>query len=148
MRTLMPVRFLVVAALAVSATVGTWALAGPAGAGASITCTALSGQNGTFGSPLIVSGCSGPTGGSGFTTAPLTGPNTFTWAGGGTTTVSFTLTFPRRSKCPGGALEASLRGNVTVSTGQASGITGLFTAKVCVDPNAILSLLPGKRMRF
>ena len=145
MRPLSSVRILIVAAPAIPTAISTLALAEP-GAGA-YTCKALRGHNGSFGSSLALRGCTGPTGGSGDIPAPLLGPSTVTLAGGGTTTVNFTLRFPRRSKCPDGALEASLRGKVTVSTGPASGIKERFAAEVSTKPpNAVLSLLAGTRM--
>ena len=69
---------------------------------------------------------------------------TLSWAGGGTTTVSFKTKIHGKSKCAAGSTERSLSGHATASTGPAKSIRGMFYATVCIDPNENLSLLTGK----
>jgi hypothetical protein len=147
MRRLVPVRILTVAALAISATIGTLALATRAGAISYATCNSLSGLN-LPGQPESVSGCTGPTGGSGVILVPLTSPITVSWASGGTTTISFATKIPKKSKCAVGSTEMSLHGHAKISTGPTKEIRGMFFATVCVDPSQNLSMMPGKLMLF
>ncbi len=105
---------------------------------ASVTGVDASGQSITLGS------CSGPTGGSGELPAPLASPATITWAGGGTTTVSFTARMSGKSKCPTGSAHVQLSGHATASTGPAAGIGGMFYAGLCVAADNQVSLVPGK----
>jgi hypothetical protein len=144
---MMPIRILIVVVLAVPATLATLALASPAGARTYESCNSLSGLN-LSGQRDTLAGCTGPTGGSGTFIGPVASPMTVTWAGGGTTTFDFTTKFPKKSACSVGSTELSLRGHAKISTGPAKRIRGMFFAKVCLEPNEHLSLLPGKPMQF
>jgi hypothetical protein len=143
MRPRLLVRILIGASLAIAATIGSLAMAQTAGAVNYTSCSSLSGLN-LSGQTITVSGCTGPTGGSGVTSGPLTSPMTLSWAGGGTTMVSFTTKVHGKSKCAAGSTEMSLHGHATASTGPAESIRGMFYATVCIDPNENLSLLTGK----
>ena len=136
-------RILAVAAIGAVASVGTLAAATTAGAVTYTTCRSLSGVN-LPGHVETLGGCSGPTGGSGVLPAPLASPMTISWAGGGTSTVTFHTKVPKRSKCPAGITEASLHGRVTSSTGPAVSNRGMFFATICIDHNENVSLAPGK----
>lgn len=139
----LPVRLLVGASLVIASTIGSLAMAQTVGAAMYTSCSSLSGLD-LSGQTITVSGCTGPTGGSGVTSGPLTSPMTLGWAGGGTTTVSFTTKVHGKSKCAAGSTEMSLTGHATASTGPAQSIRGMFYATVCIDPNENLSLLTGK----
>jgi hypothetical protein len=145
MRLPLPVRIVIGATLTMSATIGTLDLAVPSGAVTYTTCGSLSGVD-LSGQVDTIGGCTGPTGGSGTISGPLTSPVTVSWSGGGTTTISFTTKTIKRSKCPAGSAESSLTGHATASTGPAQEIRGMFFAKVCVGPDENLSLVTGKPM--
>ena len=146
MRPRLSVRIMVGLSLAIASTVGSLAMVQTAGAAANYTsCSAVSGLN-MSGQTITVSGCTGPTGGSGVTSGPLTSPMTLSWAGGGTTTVSFKTKVRRKSKCAAGSTEDSLTGHATASTGPAKSIRGMVYATICIDPNDNVSLLTGKDM--
>jgi hypothetical protein len=147
MRRLFSLGIPVVVVLAIPATFGALVVATPAGAAMYTRCGSLSGLN-LAGQSDTVAGCTGPTGGSGVFPGPLVSPKTVNWAGGGTTTFTFAVTVPKKSKCAAGSTERLLKGTVTTSTGPASSIKGTVRAKVCVDPNEHLSLLPGTLMKF
>lgn len=147
MRRMMAVRVLTVGALMVPATLGTLALANPAGAMVYTSCSSLSGLN-LSGQTDYLSGCNGPTGGSGTFSGALTSPMTISWAGGGTTTIYFKTKSVHKSKCSAGSLEMPLSGRAKHSTGPATKIKGMFFANVCIGPTDNLSLLPGKAMLF
>lgn len=139
------VRILVGSSLVIASMIGSVAIARTAGAAMYTSCSSVSGLN-LSGQTITVSGCTGPTGGSGVTSGPLTSPMTLSWAGGGTTTVSFKTKVHHKSKCAAGSTEMSLTGHATASTGPATPIRGMFYATVCIDPNENLSLLAGKDM--
>ena len=112
------VRILIVAVLAIVATIGMLATPRPAGAVDYTACSSVSGLN-LSGQQDSMSGCTGPTGGSGVFAGPVSSPMTVSWAGGGTTTISFTTKVHKKTKCSGGATEMALSGHATMSTGPA-----------------------------
>jgi hypothetical protein len=147
MRPYLPVRILVAAALALAVSAGSLVTASPAGAVSYAVCNSLSGVN-ISGQTETVSGCTGPTGGSGVITGPLTSPMTVNWANGGATNITFTARTRQKSKmCPAGSTQVGLSGHATASTGPAEDIRGMFYLATCVDPNENLSLVPGKEMK-
>jgi hypothetical protein len=147
MRPFLPVRILVAAASALAVSAGSLAIASPAGAVDYTICNSLSGVN-ISGQTEMVSGCTGPTGGSGVIAGPLTSPMTVNWANGGTTSITFTAKTRQKSKkCPAGSTQVGLSGQATGSTGPAEHIRGMFYMATCVDPNENLSLVPGKEMK-
>lgn len=93
----MPVRILIAVLLAIVASIRTLAMAGPAGSIDYTPCSSLSGVN-LSGQQDSVSGCTGPTGGLGVFPGPVTSPMTVSWAGGGTTTISFTTKVRKKTK--------------------------------------------------
>jgi hypothetical protein len=107
------------------------------------SCATLSGLD-LAGQTDVLGGCSAPTGGSGTFTGPLASPVTVSWAGGGTTTLSFATKTLKKSKCGPGTTEMYLHGKANASTGPAQSIRGMFYAQVCVDANENLSVVPGK----
>ncbi len=145
MRRGLSVRILVGASLAIASTMGSLAMAQTAGAVDYAMCSSLSGLN-LSGQTVTIGSCTGPTGGSGTTTGPLTSPMTISWAGGGTTTVKFTTKVHKKSKCAAGSTQEGLSGHAIASTSPAQSIRGMFYATICVDPNENLSLLAGKEM--
>jgi hypothetical protein len=144
-RARLAVRVVLGGSLALASAIGSVAVAQPAGAATYTSCSSMSGLD-RSGQTLTVSGCNGPTGGSGVLPGPLSSPTTVSWAGGGTTTISFSTKVPKKSKCADGSTEMSLRGHATASAGPAQSIRGMFYATVCVDPNEQVSLLPGKQL--
>jgi hypothetical protein len=139
------VRLLVGASLAVASTIGSLTLAQSADAATYASCSSMSGLD-LSGQAITVSGCTGPTGGSGVIPGALASPATVSWAGGGTTSISFKTKVHKKSKCAPGSSEMQLSGHATASTGPAQSIQGMFYATVCVGPNEQLSLLPGKQL--
>lgn len=134
-------RILAVAGLGTVANVGTLVATAPAGAVTYTTCSSLSGVN-LAGHVVTLGACSGPTGGSGVVQAPLASPMTISWAGGGTSTITFHTKVPKHSKCPAGSTEVSLHGRTKSSPGLSN--RGMFFATICIDPSENVSLAPGK----
>jgi hypothetical protein len=132
---------------------------GTAGAAGSITCTTISG---TAGGNVQLSGCSGPNSGGG--TEPVTATaletgGTFTWLGGGTSTVSApTLVSTSSKKCPGYVKNASsepsafsFTANVTADTsGNGVLVPGAISGAVCIgnDPSATITTLKAVKFKW
>jgi hypothetical protein len=142
----MPPSFLRILAVGALGTVGNFAAlaaTAPAGAVTYTTCTSLSGVN-LPGHVETLGACSGPTGGSGVVQAPLASPMTISWAGGGTSIITFHTKVLKHSKCAAGLTEVSLHGRVKSSRGSPVSNRGMFFATICIDPNENVSLAPGK----
>jgi len=105
-----------------------------------VTCSAITGVN-SPGATLRLSGCTGPTGGSGTVAAPFFSPSTIHWAEGGSTTVTFDPSPLRSGGCPSGSALTLQGGRVASST--VVGISGKLTATFCIDPAGTMSLKSG-----
>ena len=90
------------AALAIVASIGMLATTTPAGAVDYTTCNSVSGLNLSGQQDSVVAGCTGPTGGSGVFAGPVSSPMTVNWAGGGTTTISFTTKVHKKTSARAG----------------------------------------------
>jgi len=147
------IRLLMVPALAAPVMAASFALAGPATAGA-VVCTALSGN--ISGTPApVVSGCNDTanTGGSGTAVGALLPPtSTLSWAtAGGTTTIKFKdkILTGKKDKCPAGDGSASIAGKVKGhGTGTGTSVSGAVKATVCYDGSGALSLLAGTTFKL
>jgi hypothetical protein len=122
------------------------ATAGPAQAGQArtITCGAMTGVN-TDDHRLIVSSCTGPTGGFGTFEAPMHSPFTVHWASGKSSEVSFTKRSvgPRTTSCLG---QFKVVGKVTETS--ISSFTKSFSGSLCLDSLHHVTLAPGTRIKF
>jgi hypothetical protein len=113
----------------------------------SISCSSITGAA-NAGDTLTVSGCTGPTGGSGTVRSPFWAPSTIHWKAGGTTTVTFNPMPRQTPTCPGHTTAFTvLDGKVKKSTGKAKAITGGFHVTFCF-PGGNYELKPGTLMRF
>jgi hypothetical protein len=128
----------------------TLAFAAPAGSSAPppakwrITCSSISGINNP-GEKLTLSGCTGPTSGSGTTAAPFFTPSVIHWKSGATTTVSFdgSVQINKTATCP--AQVTLRRGRVIKTT--IKDIPLGFWADLCLRGNHI-GLIRGTKMVF
>jgi hypothetical protein len=111
-----------------------------------VTCGGISGSDNP-GATLALSGCTGPTGGSGTVAAPFFAPSTIHWASGRTSTVSFNPTPRQVGNCPTGSMPFRLTGGTVTSPG-IPGATGTFNASFCIDAAGDMSLQAGTLMRF
>jgi hypothetical protein len=122
------------------------ATAGPAQAGQTrtITCGTMSGVN-RDDHRLIVSNCTGPTGGYGSFEGPMHNSFTVHWASGKSSEVSFAThsVGPRRSSCPG---QVKVVGKVTETS--IKSFTKSFKGSLCIDSTQHVTLAPGTRLKF
>jgi len=122
------------------------AAAGPAQAGQTrtITCGTMSGVN-SDDHRLIVSNCTGPTGGYGSFQGPMHSSFTVHWASGKSTEVSFTThtVGARKSSCAG---QVKMTGKVTETSINSFGKS--FSGSVCIDSTHHVTLAPGTRIKF
>jgi hypothetical protein len=135
------VRVLTAMALVLPASLATWSVAGPASATTAPTCSVLAiAVTGTG----TVSGCTDTanTGGSGklvFVVKKSPYPGTITWKGTGTTAVSLTYTFPKKSVCAKGDTDIVIGGTVTGGKGAALKSipkNSKVSAVACYNPKA------------
>lgn len=139
-----------VSAVAIGAACLAWtggsATAGPARAGQTraVTCGTVSGVN-SDDHRLILSGCTGPTGGYGSFQGPMHSSFTVHWASDKSTDVSFSThdVESRSSSCPG---EVKLTGKVTETS--ISEFSRTFSGLLCIDSTHHVTLAPGTRIRF
>lgn len=111
-----------------------------AGTAATVTCLTTSGTD-DVGQKLTLSGCSGPTGGSGTMMGPFASPTVIHWASGGSTQVVFdsnmqltgTLSCPTQLTVMGGQVVSSTVG----------GVTGPVHGTFCIDAARTFTLAPG-----
>jgi hypothetical protein len=123
-----------------------------------VTCTTVSGNVSGVPTPPTISGCTptSATGGMGTFSGFVGGSGNLvvTWNGGaeGTTSAAYSSTEPsptsKGNKCAkvaAGDIEAILHGSVTGNSpaGGSPGVKAALHAKICVDTNFNLSLLPG-----
>jgi hypothetical protein len=138
-------RGLWLSALAAGALITGCSTASPSGTEQSaVTCSAITGVNNP-GTVLKLSGCTGPTGGSGTVAAPFFTPSTIHWTAGGSTTVTFNPTPLQSGGCPGGSALTLQDGRVVSST--VAGISGKLQVTFCAGA-ANMSLKPGTLMKF
>lgn len=141
---------LLAAALAIPVSgVTTVALADPAVAAVTITCTSFTG---TITGTAQVSGCTGGNTGGGshaFTSASLATGGTIPWLSGGSITIGApTLTSTSAKKCPGYVKGATsnpvadkVAGAVTADVGDGIKIPGKLKAEICISASGNLSAL-------
>lgn len=110
-----------------------------------VTCNEITGVNNP-GATLKLSGCTGPTGGSGTVAAPFFAPSTIHWAAGGSTTVTFNPTPLQSGGCPSGSAFTLQGGKVVSST--LAGISGELKATFCSDAAGDMSLKPGTLLKI
>jgi hypothetical protein len=155
MRHLRTARLLTAMALVVPASLGTWAVAGPASAAAPANCAGLTA---TLKGVGTVTKCTDPanTGGSGkivFNITKLTG--TVTWNKTGTSTMKIAYSTVKKDEkeakvCPKGTTELLITGSITGGTGKA--IKSIpkgqkVSAEVCTSKTSV-TLEPGSVFTF
>lgn len=111
-----------------------------------VTCSGISGTD-DIGTTLTLSGCTGPTGGSGTVAGPFFTPSVVHWAAGGSTTVTFDGNVHIGHTCPNGNQSVVLHHGVVASSSVA-GISGKFKVTFCFDSSGNMSLKPRTLMRF
>ena len=146
-----PIRrgLLLVAALAIPASIATLAIESPAFAGVKITCLQLSG---TLSGTVTASGCTGGNTGGASQPAPtstLIAGGTIHWVSGGSLTFSApTQTATNAKKCPGyvkGAASeptaAKVSAGVTADTGDGIKVPGKLKGSVCLSQSGNITAL-------
>jgi len=135
-------RIVAIAAVAGSASVA--AIASPAGAAAkSIKCSALTGN---IASTVVLSGCTGNTGGSSnaIPATELASGGTIKWKGGKTTTVTLKAT-QKGTACAAGSSEYQAKGKVTKDTTGSTAVGSAVKALACVSATGAVTLVPGTK---
>jgi hypothetical protein len=137
-------RLVAIGALAGSAAVAAVPLAGPAGAATlSIKCKKLTGN---IASSVVLSGCSGNTGGKSkpIPATSLASGGTIKWVNAKTTTVKLSVK-QAGTACPAGSTEYQAKGTVTADTTGSATVGGAAKALACVTASGAISLVPGTK---
>ena len=118
-------------------------------AGASITCTTITG-NGT--GLLVISGCSGGvTGGASLPVsgAALAAGGTINWISGSSTTIAPPVLVPTSAKkCKvAGSTADKLTAGVVADIGDGIKVPGVAKGAVCIDPNLNISILKALKIK-